>query len=123
MTALELLESLNALDEHERIEAKRGQEIGQSIMETVCAFSNEPGLGGGHLLLGVAREELALFPAYEAVGVSQVDKLINDLASQCRTTFNTPLSVEIQQEKIGDKTVVVVFVPEVAASRKPIYFG
>lgn len=53
MTAVELLESLNLLDEHERIEAKRASDIGKSLLETVCAFANEPCLGGGWLLLGV----------------------------------------------------------------------
>ena len=60
MTALELLQSLNLLDETERIEAKRASEAGKSLLETVCAFANEPGLGGGWLLLGVVREELPL---------------------------------------------------------------
>ena len=55
MTALELLESLNLLDENEHIEAKRASEAGKSILETICAFANEPGLGGGWLLLGVVR--------------------------------------------------------------------
>ena len=58
MTAQELLERLNLLDENERIEAKRADEVGKSLLETVCAFANEPGLGGGWLLLGVTREEL-----------------------------------------------------------------
>ena len=52
MNAQELLEHLNLLDENERIEAKRAQESGRSMLETICAFANEPGLGGGWLLLG-----------------------------------------------------------------------
>ena len=48
-----LYEELLVLDEHPRIEAKRASSIGDSIMQTVCAFANEPGLGGGWLLLGV----------------------------------------------------------------------
>ena len=55
MTALELLQSLNLLDETERIEAKRASEAGKSLLETGCAFANEPGLGGGWLVLGVVR--------------------------------------------------------------------
>lgn len=51
MTALELLESLNLLDENERIEAKRASEAGKSVLETSRAFANEPGLGGDWLLL------------------------------------------------------------------------
>ncbi len=64
MTALELIQNLNLLDEHERIETKRASAAGKSVLETICAFANEPGLGGGWIVLGVAREELALFPAY-----------------------------------------------------------
>ncbi len=45
-TARDLIDELNAADEHVGIEAKRGREIGKSILETVCAFANEPGLGG-----------------------------------------------------------------------------
>lgn len=37
---------LNTLDENERLEAKRGSVIGPSVLETVCAFANEPGLQG-----------------------------------------------------------------------------
>ena len=46
-TAQDLLTELNASDESTRIEAKRAREIGKSVMETVIAFANEPGLGGG----------------------------------------------------------------------------
>ena len=41
VTAVELLESLNLLDEQERIEAKRASEAGKSILETVCAFADK----------------------------------------------------------------------------------
>lgn len=122
LTAAELFERLVNLDESEQIEAKRGSEIGTSVMQTVCAFANEPGLGGGCLLLGVEREEMVLFPSYEVVGVTNTDKLASDLASRCRTDFNIPIRVDIRPEKIGDKTVLVVFIPEVSASEKPIYF-
>ena len=52
-SATDLLDELNAVDESARIEAKRASDIGKSVMETVIAFSNEPGLDGGYLLLGV----------------------------------------------------------------------
>ena len=108
LTAAEIYERLVNFDESEHIEAKRGSDIGTSVMETVCAFANEPGLGGGYLLLGVMREELALFPTYEVVGVTDADKLASDLASRCRTDFNIPLRVDIRSDKVGDKLVRVV---------------
>ena len=121
MTAQELLEHLNLLDENERIEAKRADEIGKSLLETVCAFANEPGLGGGWLLLGVTREELALFPAYEIQGLNHPDKVSADLASQAASMFNRPLRLDIQAEVLDGKTVIAVFVPEAAPQDNPLY--
>jgi ATP-dependent DNA helicase RecG len=121
VTAQELLERLNLLDENERIEAKQANEIGKSLLETVCAFANEPGLGGGWLLLGVTREELALFPAYEVQGLDQPDKVSADLASQAANTFNRPLRLDIQTEALEGRPVIVVFVPEASPQDKPVY--
>ena len=122
MNAHELLESLSLLDENERIEAKRAQDAGKSMLETICAFANEPQLGGGWLLLGVVPDEQALFPGYAVEGVANPDKLSADLASQCASTFNTPLRVEIRTESLQGKPVVVVRVPEASAQEKPVYF-
>jgi predicted HTH transcriptional regulator len=121
VTAQELLERLNLLDENERIEAKRADEVGKSLLETVCAFANEPGLGGGWLLLGVTREELALFPAYEIQGLDHPDKISADLASQAASIFNRPLRLNIQAEVLDGKAVIAVFVPEAAPQDKPLY--
>lgn len=122
MNALELLESLNLLDEHERIEAKRAGEVGKSVLETVCAFANEPGLGGGWIVLGAVREDLALFPSYEVEGIANPDKTTTDLATQCREVFNVPIRVDISTEHIHDKNVVIVFVPEAQPQDKPVFF-
>jgi ATP-dependent DNA helicase RecG len=122
VTAVELLESLNLLDEHERVEAKRAAEFGRSVLETVCAFANEPGLGGGWIVLGVVRDELALVPAYEVEGIAQPDKISADIASQCRDIFNIPVRVDISTENVRDKNVVVVFVPESQPQDKPVFF-
>ena len=122
MTAVELLQSLNLLDETERIEAKRASESGKSLLETVCAFANEPGLRGGWLLLGVVREDMALFPSYEVEGVPQPDKLCADLATQCRDAFNLPVRIELSTEQVNGQAVVVAFVPEAQAQDKPVFF-
>lgn len=122
MTATELLESLTLLDEQERIEAKRASDVGKSLLETICAFANEPGLGGGWLLLGVMREEQALFPAYEVEGVELPEKLGADIATQCREVFNQPVRVDISAEILNGKTVIVVYVPEAQPQEKPVFF-
>ena len=122
MNAQELLESLTLLDENERIGAKRAQDVGKSLLETICAFANEPGMDGGWLLLGVAPDEQALFPGYAVEGVTDPDKLSADIASQCASVFNMPLRVDIRTESLEGKPVIVVSVPEAAPQAKPIYF-
>jgi len=123
-SAEDLLQELQAIDESHRIEAKQCTQIDRSIMETVCAFANEPGLGGGYLLLGVVRDPNDLFgTAYEVVGVSNPDKLQSDLASQCACVFNRPLRPRVSVETIHGKTVIAVYVPEAAPTDKPIYIS
>lgn len=121
-TAEDLLQELSALDESHRIEAKQARQIDRSVMETICAFANEPGLGGGYLLLGVSRDPQDLFTnAYQIDGIVQPDKLQSDLASQCASVFNRPLRPRVSVEDVGGKTVVVVYVPEAAPTEKPIF--
>ncbi|MBU6158703.1 MAG: putative DNA binding domain-containing protein [Bacteroidetes bacterium] len=120
--AKELLEKLNLSDECTTIEAKKGTAIHRSVLETVCAFANEPGLGGGNILLGVQREENLLFPSYIVCGVENPDKLQLDLSTQCADIFNQPVRPEIIVENIGGKNVINVFVPELQQSQKPVYF-
>lgn len=117
----ELWRRLNELDETVQIEAKAGEQIGPSMLETISAFANEPGRGGGYLLLGVTRAEDSLFPTYDIVGVPDTDKLQSDLASQCRTLFNTPIRPQLTIETRGSKRIVVAFVPEAQPGEKPIY--
>lgn len=56
LTATEILDMLNASDEDIRIESKTGSDVDRSILETICAYSNEPGLDGGYIILGTHRE-------------------------------------------------------------------
>lgn len=117
-TAQDLLTELNASDESARIEAKRAREMGKSILETVIAFANEPGLGGGYLLLGVdwavnEKGDVRYWPE----GVPDPDKLQRDLATMCASTLNVVLRPEIAVERLDERTVIVVFVPEADVSR------
>lgn len=121
-TAQDLLTELNASDESPRIEAKRAREIGKSVMETVIAFANEPGLGGGYLLLGVDWTlDTNGDTRYWAVGVPDPDKAQKDLATQCASMLNVAMRPEMAVDRVDDKTVLVVFVPEADASQKPVY--
>lgn len=121
-SAQELLNELNASDESSRIEAKRSREVGKSLMETVIAFANEPGLGGGYLLLGVDCKIDAKGDAvYWAEGLPDPDKSQNDVATQCANMLNVVIRPEMTVERIGGQTVLVVFVAEVDVTQKPVY--
>lgn len=121
LQAAEILKLLNTLDEHEKIEAKRGSDVGASILETICAFANEPGLGGGSILLGVVRDEFSLFPSYSVEGLSTPDEICADIATQCREMFSSPVRVELSSSRLDGKTVVVVTVHEAQPQDKPIF--
>ena len=102
-TAQDLLTELNTLDEHLTIEAKTASEVGTSLMETVCAFANEPQLGGGYILLGVAPASDSFWPVFEVVGVANPDKLQQDVASQCACVFNVPIRPKIVVERLATR--------------------
>ena len=121
-TAQELFELLNDTDECPFVEAKGGHESSHSVMETVCAYSNEPGLGGGYILLGVALDETSLFPQYKTVSVTDPDKFQRDFASQCASMFNIPVRPRVSVEKVNRDTVIKVWVDELPNRQKPLYF-
>lgn len=118
----ELLERLRAEDESVLIEAKESGASSNSVMETVSAFSNEPGRGGGYLLFGVRATE-GLFPDYEVVGVRDPDRSQADLATQCREMLHPAVRPLIQVEQHDGRTVMFAFVPEAAPQAKPVYIS
>ena len=122
-TVKDLVERLNAIDECGNIEAKKAAAIDRSVMETVCALSNEPGLGGGYILLGVERDETSLFPYYTVTGIDNPDKVKLDFATQCAAMFNMPVRPEIDTEQMSNgKIAIKVFVPELSPAQKPLFF-
>lgn len=119
----DLIERLNSTDECREIEAKRGRAIDKSIMETVCSLSNEPGLGGGYILLGVERDAATLFPEYTVTGIQGSDKLQLDLASKCNSMFNQAVRPEVEIEKLESGLLAMkILVSELPDAQKPLYF-
>ena len=122
-TAQELFEQLNSIDENVRIEAKKASEIDKGIMETVCAFANEPNLGGGYLLLGAVRTGFRDgLPVYEPENIDNPDKVQNDLISKCSSMLNMHIRPQVETEVVDGKTVIVVKIDELPDSQKPVYF-
>ena len=117
-----LFDQLNILDEHPHIDAKTASEVSSSVMQTICAFANEPGLCGGYLLLGVKECGKEGDRKYCVAGIDNPDKIQRDIADQCATRFNRVLRPECAVEVLEGKPVIGVFVSEMQPGDKPIYF-
>jgi ATP-dependent DNA helicase RecG len=119
----ELYTRLIDTEECVNIEAKKSSEIGESALQTICAFANEPASGGGHLLLGITTHRTAGGPMYTVTGVPDPDKLQADLANQCVNVFNVPIRPLLSVETVfGDKRVVIATIQEADAKDKPVFF-
>ena len=113
-----LLDALTMHGECCHIEAKECREcLGKSARETISAFSNEPDLNGGYLVLGLKRSDSHYIP----VGVKDPDKLQCELANACREEFNVLIRPEIRVGTIHGKTLVVAFISETFVRDKPIF--
>jgi ATP-dependent DNA helicase RecG len=121
LTFDELWEILITEDEGVEIEAKKGSEVTKSCWETISAFSNEPSLGGGYLILGIKSPQESDTNNYEIEGIADPDKIQLDLATQCREVFNITIRPQIETATKDGKIVIVAFIPEVRPSEKPVY--
>ena len=120
--AAELFRILNESDECNILEAKGHSDSSRTLLETVCSFSNEPGLGGGYILLGIGEGRDNHVHSYEVEGVENVDKAQLDIATQCKGVFNHPVYPEITVEKLRGKNVLKIWVDELGDTQKPLYF-
>lgn len=106
-------------EECQQIEAKESNHaLGKSALETISAFSNEPDLEGGFLLLGLKKGEEE---PYTIKGVSEPDKVQQELANVCRHSFNIPINPRISLHSIEGQTVILAFIPEAFCRDKPVY--
>ena len=111
-TAKELYERLTQADECVWIEAKGEDDTSESLMESVCSFSNEPGLGGGYILLGIGEDKKSKDDRFIIEGVKDPDKKQLDISTQCASMFNLPVRPNIDIEQLVGKTILQIFVPE-----------
>jgi len=117
----DLLSRLNELDECRDIEAKRSEaEVGKSALETVSAFANEPGLGGGVIVFGIGEEEGGTFVAR---GVANPKKIEQEISSICASAFNRTIRPRVLTGVVEGKHLVAAFIPEAAAPEKPIFIA
>lgn len=122
-TAEELFEILNDTDECPWIEAKGISDSTTSIMETVCSYANEPGLGGGYILMSISADDSeSAATHYKIDEMPDPDKLQSDIATQCASMFNMPVRPKMTIEKINGVPVLKIWVDELPAKQKPLYF-
>ena len=121
-SAQELYDRLKDSDECVWIEAKGEDDTAESLMESVCSFSNEPGLGGGYILLGIGEDKRSVDDRFPIEGVSNPDKKQLDISTQCASMFNMAVRPRIDVEKLDGKNILKIFVPELPTQQKPLYF-
>ncbi len=112
---------LQKTGEDTRLEAKPGNAVTDSVMQTVCAYANTINLNGGFILLGI-EEDTEKKNQYRIAGVTNPDKLQSDLVTQNRGRFNREASLSITVGTLENKTVIGVYVAEEEPGNKPLYF-
>ena len=119
---LSVYQQLLAGGELRHIEAKKASGgVGDSIMQTVCAFANEPNIGHGYLLLGVS-EPNDEHDNFWISGVSDTDNVLNQLQGNCRNQFNRMVQIDAGVLTIEGKDLILVKVFELDAVSKPCGF-
>ena len=88
----DLINTLQSSGENERIEAKQATHaVGKSLLQTISAFSNEPGMGGGYLILGLTKNSVEQSPYYFISGIKDPEQAQSDVVTLCRQCFNIPI--------------------------------
>jgi len=118
----ELINTLQNNGENERIEAKQTtNSLGKSFLQTVSAFSNEPGLGGGYLVLGLAKNSSDQPPYYSTSGIADPERLQSEVVTVCRQCFNMPIRPSVEVLLHRDIPLLLVYIPEAEPHDKPVY--
>ena len=103
--------------ESDQVEAKLAKaRVGKSVLETISAFSNEPGLGYGYILLGIEERSGAFF----VVGIEDPEKIQNQIATLCSSSFSVELRPQIRIFPEHNNAIVVK-ISEAPRQDKPVY--
>jgi len=125
MDAVEFNDLINTLQnsgESERLEAKQtASAVGKSVLETISAFSNEPGMLGGYLILGLSRNSREESPYYSVTGIKDPDQAQSEVVSVCRGSFNITVRPILEVFSYQEKNLLIVYIPEAEPHDKPVY--
>lgn len=94
--------------ESEDLEFKSSLSELKEIIQTICAFANK---NGGKIIIGVS-------PSGEILGVQVGKNTIEKLTNQILTSLEPKIYPKIQTEKIKNKIVIVIEIPEI--KEKPV---
>lgn len=109
-------------DVHEKyyIELKKAQELPNAFWESYSSFSNT---SGGWVILGVAEGS----PQNEIIGVGNPEKTLTSLWDQLsnrnKVSYRNIENQDVYTYVIDGKTVIIIYVKEVAENMKPVYIG
>jgi ATP-dependent DNA helicase RecG len=118
----DLINTLQKSGENERIEAKQtARTIGKSVLSTISAFSNEPGMGGGYLVLGLTKNTAEESPYYEVTGIKDSEQAQSEVVTLCRQCFNIPIRPSLELRSYQDRQFLLVYIPEAEPHDKPVY--
>lgn len=118
MTKDEILKLLNQYEWND-IEFKEAKiAVPKNAYESVSAFANTE---GGHLVFGVKKDG----SDFEIFGVIDVDKVQNDFLTTLRQKEKLNQIIEVQESlhSIGNKNILIFYIPESPRSQKPIYLN
>ena len=91
----------------------------KDVWETYSAFANTT---GGYIIFGVKEK-----PSIEAVGVVDPERIVKELCDQAnnkeKVSHNIIEDKNIRHEKIDGKTIIIIYIPELRMSQKPLYLS
>ena len=118
----DLINTLQKSGENERIEAKQTtRAVGKSLLSTIAAFSNEPNMGGGYLVLGLTKNTTENPPYYAVTGIKDPEQVQSEVVTICRQCFSIPIRPDLELRSYQDKQFLLVYIPEAEPHDKPVY--
>lgn len=118
----DLINILQSSGENERIEAKQAfNALGKSLQQTISAFNNEPGMGGGYLVLGLTRNTGEQVPYYTVTGIRDPEQAQSEIVTLCRQCFNISIRPSLQLVAHQGKKFLLIYIPEAEPHDKPVY--
>ena len=117
-SAEQLFDLLNQQDECSWIEANKGHDKASSVMETVCSFSNEPALGGGYILLGVAETNASSPPQKISTPLQKISTPLQKISTPLQKISTPPQEISTSPQEISTPPQEISTPPQISEALK-----